>query len=117
MTSAFCSAEPPSELKIVGGRRVYESYHLAGITNDSGSDIVYNVEVNLYDSQGHIPTQSLLGQVAPGSGSQSSGVGPFHLQLDANRYNSGEVIVFTCETHLTGGVSQYDRKSKPLTVP
>ena len=117
MTSATCSAEPPSSLQIVNGRRVYRSVHLAGVINDSGSDIVYNIDVAMSDSQGHIQTQSLPGQVAPGSGSQSSSVGPLFLDLDANLYNSGDEIVFTCETRVTGGVSASDTKSNRLTIP
>jgi hypothetical protein len=50
--------------------------------------------------------------VAPGGSNISSGV--YFVELDANLYESGVQVEFTCETHITGGLSAVDRKVDSL---
>ena len=70
----------------------------------------------MFDSLGNTKSNSLVGQIAPGSGSQSTAVGPLFLDLDASLYNSGDSVTFTCETHVTGGVSAADYQTNHLVI-
>lgn len=114
MPSATCEAIPPFNLQIVDGRRVYRSAHVVTTMNDTGSDILYNVEAIMFDSLGHSATTSELNVVAPGSGSGVSG--PYFVDFDADLFTSGDEVEFTCETHVTGGFSAVDRKVNQLTI-
>jgi hypothetical protein len=114
MTSASCDAMPPREVEIAGGRRAYRSQHMVSVNNDTGQDISYNVEAIMFDSVGHSGSASALNVVAPAGISAS---GPLFVDLDANLFISGTEVQFTCETHVTGGLSAVDRKvSESLTT-
>jgi hypothetical protein len=113
MSSATCETLPPFSLQIVDGRRVYRSENVAAAINDTNEDILYNVEAIMSDSLGHSDTTSALNVVAsPGSSSS----GPYFVDFDANLFNSGDDVQFTCEMHITGGFSAVDRKTNQLTI-
>ena len=114
MASAMCETFPPASVQIVNGRRVYRSQHMVATMNDTGSDILYNVEAIMFDSLGHHGTASARDVVAPGSGSSASG--PYFVDFDASMFPSGVEVQFTCETHVTAGLSAVDRKVNQITT-
>jgi hypothetical protein len=114
MASAICEALPPTSVQVVNGRRVYRSEHMVSTMNDTGSDILYNVEAIMFDSLGHRGTASARDVVAPGSGSSASG--PYVVDFDASLFPSGVEVQFTCETHVTAGLSAVDRKVNQITT-
>jgi hypothetical protein len=44
MTSVNCETLTPPGLEVVEGRRVYRSTHIVTVLNDTGENILYNVE-------------------------------------------------------------------------
>jgi hypothetical protein len=112
MTSVNCETLTPPGLEVVEGRRVYRSNHIVTVLNDTGENILYDVEAIMFDSLGHSNSSSALNVVAPGGSNISSGV--YFVELDANLYESGVQVEFTCETHITGGLSAVDRKVDSL---
>ena len=114
MASAICETFPPVSVQVVNGRRVYRSQHLVTTMNDSGSDIFYNVEAIMFDSLGHRDMTLVRDVVAPGTGSSASG--PYFVDFDASMFPSGVEVKFTCETHVTAGLSAVDRKVNQLTT-
>jgi hypothetical protein len=101
-------------MQIADGRRAYRSQHMVAVMNDTGQDVFYNVEAIMFDSLGHSASASALNVVAPAGASAS---GPLFVDLDANLFSSGTEVQFTCETHVTGGLSAVDRKlSESLTT-
>jgi hypothetical protein len=113
MSSATCETLPPFSVQIVDGVRVYRSENGAATVNDTNEDILYNIEAIMSDSLGHSRTASAINVVAP-PGSSSSG--PYFVDFDANLFNSGVEVEFTCEMHVTGGFSAVDRKTNQLTI-
>jgi len=115
MTSATCQARPPATLEVFDGRRVYRSQHFVVAVNDSGSDILYNLEAILFDSLGHSAAASARDIVSPGSGSQSSS-SALSVELDALLFSSGTEVDFTCETHVTGGFSAVAQETQRVII-
>ena len=114
MASAMCEAVPPTNAQTVNGKRVYRSQHMVSTMNDTGSDILYNVEAIMLDSLGHRGTASARDVVAPSSGASASG--PYFVDFDAGLFPSGVDVQFTCETHVTAGLSAVDRKVNQVTT-
>lgn len=114
--NAMAVATPPGSAMFAGGRNVFRSTHAASVINSTGRDITYQVDVMLSDSAGHRATDSYNGQVAPGSGSQSSSCGPFNLELPASNYTAGDRVTFTSSTRVSGGVSASAQNSNTLTI-
>jgi hypothetical protein len=112
--SAICEAIPPRTAQIVDGRRAYRSQHMVTTMNDTGEDVLYNVEAIMFDSLGHSGSASAINVVAPPGGSGASG--PYFVDFDANLFSSGSEVEITCETHVTGGLSAGDRQVRPLTI-
>ena len=115
MSNADAFTLPPSQVVIVGGRRVYQSEHTAAVVNDFEIDITYNVKGTLTNSLGNAADFS-EDQTAPGSRSQSSVAGPFIIALSADRYGIGDEVTFTCTTQVSGGVSAFNRTTNQVTV-
>jgi hypothetical protein len=114
MTNVSLETLIPQRSEIADGQRVYRSTHVVTVINDDGADLFYNVEATMFDSLGHSNSTSAINVVATSDPQTSSGV--YVVDLDANLYDAGTVFDFTCETHVTGGLSATDRQIGELTA-